>query len=63
MSAVLTTAQFTNERRLRRLRDHYVRTLTQREHLDLIEHGEEIRREWHRMPIPRHRALMVWRPR
>ena len=35
------------------------RTLTLREHTDLIERGEAIRREWHARPIPSHRALVT----
>ena len=55
----LTVAQYANEARLRRLREHYVHTLTHREHIELVERGEAIRREWHARPIPEHRALTV----
>ncbi len=56
---VLTCEQHRNERRMRRLRNHYTATLSQREHTELIERGEAIRREWHARPIPPHKALTV----
>lgn len=58
-AAVLTFDQYVNERRMKRLRHHYTRTLSQREHVELIERGEAIRREWHSRPIPENRALTV----
>ena len=62
MNAVLTINQYLNERRMQRLRHHYTRTLTNREHTDLVERGEAIRREWHSRPIPENRALTVIPP-
>ena len=59
MNAVLTYDAHRNECRMKRLRDHYTRTLTNSEHTALIQRGEDIRREWHRSPIPPHRALTV----
>ena len=56
---VLTYDAHRNECRMKRLRDHYTRTLRQREHTELIERGESIKREWHAKPIPSHRALTV----
>ena len=58
-AAVLTFDQYVNERRMERLRHHYTRALTNREHTELVERGESIRREWHSRPIPEHRALTV----
>lgn len=58
MNAILTIDQYRNEQRMRRLRTHYTHALTQREHTELIERGEAIRREWGTMPIPQHRALI-----
>lgn len=59
MNRPLTTHELTNYDRLRRLRDHHTHMLSPREHTDLIERGEAIRREWHAQPIPAHRALTV----
>ena len=59
MNAVLTYDAHRNECRMKRLRDHYTHALTIREHTDLIERGEAIRREWHARPIPSHRALVT----
>ena len=59
MNAILTCDQDRNERRMRRLREYYTHTLSPREHVELIERGEAIRREWHSRPIPENRALTV----
>ncbi len=58
MTDILTYEAHRNERRMARLRDHYTHALTIREHTELIERGEAIRREWHARPIPQHRALV-----
>ena len=58
MTDILTYEAHRNEARMQRLRDHYTHALTIREHTDLIERGEAIRREWHARPIPKHRALV-----
>lgn len=56
---VLTYEAHRNECRMARLRDHYTYALTIREHTELIQRGEAIRREWHARPIPSHRALVT----
>lgn len=61
-AAVLTFDQYRNEGRMRRLRDHYTHTLSNREHSELIRRGEAIREGWNAQPIPSHRALTVLAP-
>ena len=62
MNRPLTTHELANHDRMRRLRDRYTHMLSPREHTDLIERGEAIRRAWNAQPIPAHRALTVIHP-